>query len=1465
MSDEQKLRTYLERATTDLRRARGRLREFEEERHAPIAVVGMACRFPGGADTPDALWQLVVEGRDAIADFPADRGWATSSLYHPDPDHPGTTYTRRGGFLYDAADFDAGFFGLSPREARATDPQQRLLLETSWEALEDAGIDPHGLRGTATGVYTGVIAQRYPPGLRTAPDELRGHLLTGTTPSVASGRVAYHLGLEGPVLSLDTACSSSLAAMHLACRALRWGECSLALAGGATVMATPDIFVEFSRQRGLAPDGRCKSFGAAADGTGFAEGAGMLVLERLSDARANRHPVLAVIRGSAVNSDGASNGLTAPSGPAQERVVRQALADARLTVADVDAVEAHGTGTVLGDPIEAQALLATYGRRGPGDPLWLGSVKSNIGHAQAAAGVAGVIKTVQALRHGLLARSLHSGEPSPHVDWSSGAVSLLTEARDWPARDRPRRAAVSSFGISGTNAHVILEQAPPDTEAQAGDTGPREREATATVPWVISARTPQALRAQARRLHTYVTSRDVPPAEVGRALASGRARLEHRAVVLGRADDLAAGLDRFARGEPTANVVTGSVAAAPGPIAFLFSGQGAQWPGMGRELAAGHPGFAEALDEECALLDPYLDRPLRDVMIGADARLLEETGYTQPALYALETALAGTLLAAGVTPGYLIGHSVGELAALRIAGVLCPEDAARLVAARGRLMQALPPGGRMVAVQATEDEVLPDLAEHGRVSIAAVNSPTSVVLSGDGGVVRIAERWAARGRRTTRLRVTRAFHSAFLDPMLDELRSVAAELEFREPRIPVVSGVTGRVTSLDRLRSPDYWADQARRTVRYADGVRTLRDRGVTAFVEVGPHPVLTAPTTETLGDAPGSPLVVPVLRRDRGGPSDVLTALARLHVHGHGTGWPGRGAPTRHVALPTYPFQRERYWFHEAEDRPDAPPRREARFWDAVDRGNADVLSAALGLDADREHALRGLLPSLAAWRRQRDWHYRVAWTALPDERAERIDGVWLLVAPAGSSDDVRTALTEGGADVVETVAAATDTPDGLRARLSDAVARNPAPTGILSMLPAATEALPADLPCPVWTLRRSSTDLAPSATPPAPEPPAPGPLRPPVIDLHGELTEALRGRLRAALCGPADEDRVVLRGTGTFVRRLLPLGEPSGTEPWQPGEGPVLVTDGTTGLGGHVAAWLARHGARHLVLTHRPGTAPGITELPGAQVTMTPCDLSDRDALASVLASAAFTTVIHVDETADGAALTALDELTRPLPLAAFVVFSPMQGLFEPAGTDTARREALVRERRDAQLPVLSVLWGPWTGADDTAVTPVEGLSPVRVDLALDILEETAVHDGETLLVADVDWEKFARDHRGRFLENVARTGATDRAGALTGLAPEALPQLLLGMTDAERTTALVDLIRGHTAAVLGMTAGSDVGITDSLFDMGFSSFSAIELGTRLQTATGVAVPPTAVYDHPTITGIADYLAGVLTETSP
>ncbi|SES17404.1 type I polyketide synthase [Lentzea albida] len=906
MADQEKLVGLLKKLTADLQQTRTRLRQAESRDREPIAIIGMACRYPGDVESPEDLWRLVDEEREGISAFPTNRGWNLEGLFDADPESSGTSYVNTGGFVHTADEFDAEFFGISPREALAMDPQQRLLLQVTWEAIERAGIAPGSLAGTRTAVYAGVSSQEYGPRLHEEALNVEGYLLTGTTCSVHSGRIAYNLGLEGPAVSVDTACSSSLVAIHLAVQALRSGECDLALAGGANIMGGPGVFVEFSRQRGLSPDGRCKSFAEAADGTGWSEGVGVVMLEKLSDARRNGHEVLAVVRGSAINQDGASNGLTAPSGPAQRSVIAQALADARLSTRDVDVVEAHGTGTRLGDPIEAQAVLATYGQDRPGDrPLWLGSLKSNIGHTQCAAGVGSVIKMVMALRNDTLPKTLHVDTPTPFVDWESGSVELLTSAQEWPRQDQPRRAGVSSFGISGTNAHLIIEEAP--AEVVTGDEpGGRGHGA---VPVVLSGTNREALAAQARRLRSHLEADPAAtPLDVAYSLATGRTALAERGVVLATdRDGLLDGLAVLADGGRSDQVLQGGV--RTGKTAFLFTGGGAQYLAMGRELCEAHPAFAAIFDAVTAEFDAHLPRPLREVMFAEDSALLDRIDYMLPALFAIEVSVARLLESWGVVPDFVAGHSIGEFAAAHIAGVWSLADAARIVAIRGRLMNSLPPGGAMVAIQASEEEVAPELT--GLVGFAALNGPTSVVISGDEETaMAIAQRFKDKGRKAKKLVVSQASHSALMDGILDEFGRATAELTYSAPRIPIMSTLTGKQAGADEVGDPQYWVRHIRRPVRFTDAVSVLEREGVTRYVEVGPNGVLTAAAMEIV-ERPDAAEFVSSLRKNGAEDLDVAGMVARLHISGAPIDWTAFFGDTgaRRVGLPTYAFQNSPYW----------------------------------------------------------------------------------------------------------------------------------------------------------------------------------------------------------------------------------------------------------------------------------------------------------------------------------------------------------------------------------------------------------------------------------------------------------------------------------------------------------------------------------------------------------------------------
>nr|WP_245661021.1 type I polyketide synthase [Streptomyces varsoviensis] len=1247
----------------------------------PVVIVGMACRYPGGVGSPEDLWSLVVEGGEGITGFPESRGWDVGGLYHPDPDHPGTTYARGGGFLHEAGEFDAGFFGISPREATAMDPQQRLLLEVAWEAFERAGIDADSLRGSRTGVFSGVMYHDYAPPVGLVPDQLSGAVLTGSAGSVLSGRVAYQFGLEGPAVSVDTACSSSLVALHLAAQALRSGECSLALAGGVTVMSTPMTFVDLGHQRALSPDGRCRAFGAGADGTGWAEGVGLVVLERLSDARRQGHQVLAVLKGSAVNSDGASNGLTAPNGPSQQRVIRQALASAGLPASGVDAVEGHGTGTRLGDPIEAQALLATYGQDRE-TPLWLGSLKSNIGHTQAAAGVGGVIKMVMAMRHGVLPKTLHAEEPSPFIDWSQGAVALLDRNHDWPTTDRPRRAGVSSFGISGTNAHVILEQAPERPAAGQADAVTR----LGVLAFPVSGRGAAALAGQAARLRAALAdSPDTDAASFGAALTNGGATHPHRAVVLAEnRDELLTGLDAIAAGqsENSALVVAGSGEADhEGPV-FVFPGQGGQWLGMGIELWQSSPTFAELMRTCDKALAPWVDWDgfsLGDVLAGVPgAPSLDRDDVVQPALFAVGVSLSRLWASLGVRPSAVVGHSQGEFAAAVAAGALSLAEGARVVSLRSQVLRRLAVRGGMGWVNRSADEVRERLAGYPALGVAAVNGPVSTVVSGDAAELdQFLATWESEGARVRRVPINYGSHSAEVEVIRAELADTLGVVECAPGTVPFYSTVTGSMLDGRKLDA-DYWYRNLREMVRFAEVVGQLLGDGHRSFHEVGAHPVLVHSIQE-LAEAEGTPVTtVGTLRRGHGGAREFLRNAAEAYAAGVDVRWSHlfpSGQPT--VQLPTYAFQHTHYWIETPPSRSSRGAEADSRFWKMVDQGDLDGLTTALALPDDAARtSLGAVLPALSSWRERGrrqatldGWQYRVTWR--PTEGPDRpLTGRWLVVVPAAVAEpawveQTIAALSARGAQVRRVEAPRAADAAALRHGLATALDGEPAGS-ILSLLALDTAedadaaSVPAGLSAtlalvravselgssaPVWCVTQDAVAVRPGDAVSRPRQAAlwgfarHAGLEQPmawsgVVDLPREVGQADLAALAGALGD--GESELAVRGGAVFCRRLTRVTATAPHRTEQPPARSALVTGGTGALGAEAARWLVRRGARHLVLASRRGpAAPGAAELAaelteqGASVSVVACDVADRAQLSDLLANwpadHPLTTVVH------------------------------------------------------------------------------------------------------------------------------------------------------------------------------------------------------------------------------------------------
>ncbi|MFI1104942.1 beta-ketoacyl synthase N-terminal-like domain-containing protein [Streptomyces melanogenes] len=1543
MSDEQKLRDYLKRATVELHDSRRRLKEAEADRSEPMAVVGMACRFPGGVRSPEDLWDFLLDGREAASAFPADRGWTRPE--------DGAGGVRVGGFLHDAADFDAEFFGISPREALAMDPQQRLFLETSWEALERAGIDPRALKGSSTGIFAGRVTEDYGLVLADPSDEIEPYRLTGLAGSVLSGRLSYILGMEGPAVTVDTACSTSLVALHMAVRSLRRRECSLALVGGATVLATPDSFTDFGRRGALSPDGRVKAFGAGADGTALAEGVGVLVVERLSEARRLGHPVLAVVRGTAVHQEGNSGG--GPGRRARRRVIEQALADAGLAPSDVDAVEAHGEGTLAGDLAEAAALAAAYGKGREEDrPLLVGTVKSQLGHTLAAAGLAGIVRTVMALRHGELPATLHTGTPSPHIDWDGGPLELLTRRTPWPETGRPRRAGVSASGITGTHAHVILEQAPEPEPRSEPRSEPQEapRALPAVLPFVLSGAGEGALRAQAARLRAFLaTGQEPAAADVALSLAVTRSALGHRAVVLGaERAELTAGLDALATGTASPQVVKGSGAGrGHGKTVFVFPGQGSQWVGMARELLAADPVFQGRFEECARVLRRHVDWDPAQAL--GDAAALERIEVLQPVLFAVNIALAAVWQARGIHPDAVVGHSQGEVAAAHVAGSLTLEDAVRIILVRSRLFaEELTGHGAVASLQMGEDELARRLEAYpGRLWTAGVNGPTAVTVAGDNDALEeLVAAVTAEGIRARIVPSTVASHSPKVEPLRERL---LAALDFVTPTkaaLPQYSTALGTVLDGTELGA-EYWYENCRRPVAFAPAVHTLLAAGHTTFVEVSAHPVLTTAAEESAEAAGARITALATLRRGQGGLDRLHASLAEAWVRGLPVDWSTEftGTAAHRIDLPTYPFQRKRYWFlpeaaGSARTRAQGPALN--ALWEAVDSGDAPGAAQALRLGApERAGALRELLPALATWRRGRrirtalsSWHHRAVWRPLPEPDDALLTGDWLLVTRSGDSaaDAVEAALARHGARVrrVESDPENADA-ELLAARLAQADAAGAAgvvelataagdpheggvgPTAVLLRALAALGAA-----APVWTLTQGAVTTGPRdavagpaqaqlwdlARAAARENPA---LAGGLIDLPAHLDGRTGTRLALLLAASGDGEReLAVRATGVLARRLVRADAPAEpAEAWST-DGAALVTGGLTGPGPHVARWLARAGARHLVLTqaHLPDTrrtAALVAELAalGAGVTLVEADPAAPGALARALAAVPdgleLKAVVHTgaprgaepattgpEEHArlladEAAAAWHLHDLTRGLPLTAFVLFTTLDGALGGGhAAGAAYADALAAHRAAEGLPAASVTWGPWA-EDRTSVREEPGaVRPLDPELALAALEEILRRGDSAALVADADWHGHLAAlgpavPAALLAELPGAAPAPRRAAAATGAAPQegpapaALRASLARLAPAELHREVLALVSREIAAVLGHADAASLDPALMFLELGLDSLTTVELRNRLAAATGARLTVRAILEQRTPDALAAHLAAGLARQVP
>lgn len=1456
-----------------------------------IAVISMACRLPGGVATPEDFWQLLQSGDDTIIDVPKDR-WDADKLYSADPDVDGTSYCCRGGFLDSIYSYDASFFGISPREAQAMDPTQHLMLELCWEGFERAGYTRGQLSGSPTGVFLGVSNNGATNG---RPPDLKGYSITGSASATMAGRLSYTLGLQGPSLIVDTACSSSLVATHLACNALRQGECNMALAGGVSLLLNPGIHVEFSKLRGLSADGRCKAFSDDTDGTGFSEGAAVVVLKRLSDAQRDGDDIHAVLRSTAVMHGGHSAGLTAPSGPGQVKLIRTALARIAMDPGDIDYIEAHGTATKLGDPIEATALAEVFGmgRRPTSNPLRLGSAKSNIGHTQAAAGLVGLLKVVLSIQNNTLPKTLHVSEPSRAVDWKSANMELVLANRPWlPNDSRMRRAGVSAFGIGGTNAHVIVEESPRPVMEQTGNITPPA--ILAAVPFVLSGNCDSALRAQAEKLRLHIESgigKDHRLSDVAYSLATSRTHFHRRLVVT--AGDKAQMLEKLAAVSSGSGKRLKMNEPGNASVGMLFTGQGSQQPGMGKDLYAVFPVFRDSVDEIAARFTG-LESPLLDVMWAesgsTSASLLNRTDFAQPALFALEVSLWKLWQSWGLKPAFLLGHSVGELAIAHVAGVLDLLDACRLVEMRGRLMQALPCHGKMASLEASSAEVaaaIRELSQSDKVEIAGYNTPSQTVVSGDiEAVETVMVRIAELGRKTKVLNTGHAFHSFHMNGMLDDFKAVTQTVRFRPPKIPIISSMTGRLTEAGELERGEYWVQQARHAVRFGDAFQELANQGANVFLELGPSPTLCGLGAVCLADASqvSTPLWLPSLKPNMDGTSVIQNSLGELHMRHVSVNWAAyfKSFGCQKVQLPTYAFQRETF-----------QPAKKASWFYGISEGTAV------------DEAVQGVGEMM----------FEMNWRRIDTEKVQP-GGSWGLLCPPGETvwtKEAQKALSNTGIQLVpvstlqeaeqldgllslwdsdaDVVQMAHNFTANALAQLQEAI-RTGFAVPVVWVTRHAVGAGAGDRPVgigagPLWGLMRTARSEHPE-------------LRLRLIDIDEETGLAMLGL--ALMLG--DHNETAIRKEQLLMphmERASSVASPPVELPLLRADGAVLVTGGLGDLGGRIARRLVTsHGVCDLILTSRrgmesPGADAFVAELAklGAKATVVGGDIADLDSLRSMMqiftADRPLRGVIHAAGLVDSGILSSLTpqkcattfaskvdglwnlhQLTKDMDLDLFMMFSSISGIMGLPGLGNYAAansfiDVLAYLRRAQGLPATSVAYGTW-GGDGMATTLVSTTRAHLSQLGLGFLEpevglklfEQAVQQGRALTIAAVlDLQRlkayyeeqggvppFLRSLLGRTEVKKQVDGAVNLRDMLDDAAPEQHGSIVLRMVQAT------------IARALGYTQMDDIDASRPLKELGIDSLTAVLVRNHLATLTAMALPPNIALLHPDLNSLSKFL---------